>query len=51
MAMLNRFKPASNFVLLIVPRRYFCDGSFLFYVFVFKIVVLLAYYDFMFSYF
>ena len=28
MAMLNRFKPASNFVLLIVPNRYFCGGSF-----------------------
>ena len=27
MAMLNRFKPASNFVLLIVPSRYFCGGS------------------------
>ena len=26
----NRFKPASNFVLLIVPRRYFCGGSFCF---------------------
>ena len=25
-----RFKPASNFVLLIVPRRYFCGGSFCF---------------------
>ena len=30
MAMYNRFKPASNFVLLIVPRRYFCGGSFCF---------------------
>ena len=30
MAMLNRFKPASNFVLLIVPSRYFCGGSFCF---------------------
>ena len=29
MAMLIRFKPAS-FVLLIVPRRYFCGGSFCF---------------------
>ena len=28
MAVLNRFKPASNFILLIVPRRYFCCGSF-----------------------
>ena len=26
----NRFKPASNFVLLIVPSRYFCGGSFCF---------------------
>ena len=25
-----RFKPASNFILLIVPRRYFCCGSFCF---------------------
>ena len=24
----NRFKSASNFILLIVPRRYFCGGSF-----------------------
>ena len=24
----NRFKPASNSILLIVPRRYFCGGSF-----------------------
>ena len=30
MAMQNRFKPASNFVLLIVPSRYFCGGSFCF---------------------
>ena len=29
-AVLNRFKPTSNFVLLIVPRRYFCGGSFCF---------------------
>ena len=36
MAMQNRFKPASNFVLLIVSRRYFCGGSFLFYVLVFN---------------
>ena len=27
MAMSNRFKPASNFVLLIFPSRYFCGGS------------------------
>ena len=27
---LDRFKPASNFVLLIVPSRYFCSGSFCF---------------------
>ena len=30
MTMKNRFKPASNFVLLIIPRRYFCGGSFCF---------------------
>ena len=30
MAIKNRFKPASNFVLLIVPSRYFCGGSFCF---------------------
>ena len=30
MAMKNRFKPASNCVLLIVPSRYFCGGSFCF---------------------
>ena len=30
MARLNRFKPASNFVFLIAPRRYFCGGSFCF---------------------
>ena len=30
MVMLNRFKPASNFVLLIVQRRYFCGGTFCF---------------------
>ena len=30
MAMLNRFKPASNFILLIVPRRYLCGGSYCF---------------------
>ena len=30
MAMKNRFEPASNVVLLIVPRRYFCGGSFCF---------------------
>ena len=24
---LNWFKPTSNFILLIVPRRYFCGGS------------------------
>ena len=42
MAMLNWFKSASDFVLLIVPRRYFCGGFFLFYVLVFKMFVLLA---------
>ena len=26
--MLNRFNPASNFILLIAPRRCFCGGSF-----------------------
>ena len=40
MAMLNRFKPASHFVLPIVQRRYFCGVSLLFYVLVFKIFVL-----------
>ena len=40
--MKNRFKRASNFVLLIVPRRYFCGVFSLFYVLVFKIFVLLA---------
>ena len=30
MVMKNRFKPASNCVLLIVPSRYFCGGSFCF---------------------
>ena len=30
MAVWDWFKPASNFVLLIVPRRYFCGGSFCF---------------------
>ena len=36
MAMENRFKPASNFVLLIVPSRYFCGGSFCFVSWCFK---------------
>ena len=27
MAMSNRFKPASNFIFLIVPRRYLCCGG------------------------
>ena len=31
-------KPASNFVLLIVPRRYFCGGSFCFMSWCLKIV-------------
>ena len=26
--LLNYFKPASNFILLIVSMRYFCDGSY-----------------------
>ena len=30
MAMCDRFRPASNFVLLVVPSRYFCGGSFCF---------------------
>ena len=30
MAMWNRFKPASNCVLLTVPSRYSCGGSFCF---------------------
>ena len=38
MTMQNRFKPASNFVLLIVPLRWL----FLFYVLVFEFFVLLA---------
>ena len=42
MAMLNRFKPASNFILLIVPRRYFCGCSVCYYVLVFNMFVLLA---------
>ena len=28
--LLNRFKPASDFMLLTVPRRYFCCGSYSF---------------------
>ena len=40
--LLNRFKPASNFVLLIVPRRYFCGGSFCFMSWCLKFFVLLA---------
>ena len=39
---LNRFKPASNFVLLIVPSRYFCSGSFCFMSWCLKFFVLLA---------
>ena len=37
MAILNRFKPAINFILLIVPRRYFCCGSicFMFWCYIF----------------
>ena len=42
MAMEKRFKPASNRVLLIVPRRYFCGGSFRFMSWCLKIFVLLA---------
>ena len=30
MAVWDRFKPASGFVLLIVPGRFFCGGSFCF---------------------
>ena len=37
-----RFKPASNFVLLIVPSRYFCSGSFCFMSWSLKFFVLLA---------
>ena len=33
--------PASNFVLLIVPRRYFCGGSFCFMSWCLKFFVLL----------
>ena len=36
------FKPASNFVLLIVPSRYFCSGSFCFLSWCLKFFVLLA---------
>ena len=36
------FKPASNFVLLIVPSRYFCSGSFCFMSWCLKVFVLLA---------
>ena len=36
------FKPASNFVLLIVPSRYFCSGSFCFMSWCLKFFVLLA---------
>ena len=42
MAMKNRFKPASNFMLLIVPRRYFCGGSFCFMYWCLNFFVLLA---------
>ena len=42
MAMLNRFKPASNFVLLIVPSRYFCGGYICFMSWFLKHFVLLA---------
>ena len=35
-------KPASNFVLLIVPSRYFCSGSFCFMSWCLKFFVLLA---------
>ena len=40
--LLNRFKPASNFVLLIVPSRYFCGGSFCFMSWCLNFFVLLA---------
>ena len=36
------FKPASNFVLLIVPSRYFCGGSFCFMSWCLKYFVLLV---------
>ena len=36
------YKRASNFILLIVPRRYFCGVLFLIYVLVLKILVLLV---------
>ena len=39
---LNFSKPASNFVLLIVPSRYFCGGSFCFMSWCIKFFVLLA---------
>ena len=30
MYLLNQFKPASEFILLISPRRYFCGSSYCF---------------------
>ena len=41
-AMKNRLKPSCNFVLLIVPRRYVCGGSFSFLSWCLKLFVLLA---------
>ena len=38
----TRFGPASNFVLLIVQRRYFCGGSFCFMSWCLRFFVLLA---------
>ena len=38
----GRSKPASNFVLLIVPSRYFCGGSFCYMSWCLKFFVLLA---------
>ena len=38
----TRFKPASNFILLIVPRRYFCGGSYCFMYWCLKVFVLFA---------
>ena len=40
--LLNRFKPASNFILLIVPRRYFCGGSYCFMSWCLNLFVLLV---------
>ena len=45
----NRFKPASNFIVLIVPRRYFCGGSYCCLSWCYRFCAVCALY--MFSYF